>query len=275
MRFEKRARPQSRSGAQHRIPTPAVQDRQDRQPARPRRGRPEFAGELFQGRGDVDATNPGGRFGPRGGAWQRKFMDGVRHGGPSRALPGDQGWRQPGGENEAPTTPGPRRSTRCEKKPSQARCHAAVRHDRFVRRPQFSLRRKASAPHLCRLQKNRASMSQVKGKPCGMRAAPSWCDGTDTRVPVPHDCGWKCLLETGRGGKGGQGVNRTLDTRIFSPLLYRLSYLPVPRGRADAREAGLLPGHTLRGKRPGARPGPPFRPPKQAPPSACGIFPLS
>ncbi len=24
---------------------------------------------------------------------------------------------------------------------------------------------------------------------------------------------------------GGQGVNRTLDTRIFSPLLYRLSYL--------------------------------------------------
>ena len=26
---------------------------------------------------------------------------------------------------------------------------------------------------------------------------------------------------------GGQGVNRTLDTRIFSPLLYRLSYLPT------------------------------------------------
>src|SRR5215469_16924440 len=31
-------------------------------------------------------------------------------------------------------------------------------------------------------------------------------------------CVWVC---------GGQGVNRTLDTRIFSPLLYRLSYLPT------------------------------------------------
>jgi hypothetical protein len=30
---------------------------------------------------------------------------------------------------------------------------------------------------------------------------------------------------------GGQGVNRTLDTRIFSPLLYRLSYLPTVIGR--------------------------------------------
>jgi hypothetical protein len=26
---------------------------------------------------------------------------------------------------------------------------------------------------------------------------------------------------------GGQGQNRTVDTRIFSPLLYRLSYLPT------------------------------------------------
>ncbi len=26
---------------------------------------------------------------------------------------------------------------------------------------------------------------------------------------------------------GGQGQNRTVDTRIFSPLLYRLSYLAV------------------------------------------------
>ena len=25
---------------------------------------------------------------------------------------------------------------------------------------------------------------------------------------------------------GGQGRNRTVDTRIFSPVLYRLSYLP-------------------------------------------------
>jgi hypothetical protein len=30
---------------------------------------------------------------------------------------------------------------------------------------------------------------------------------------------------TGQRGKCGQGQNRTADTRIFSPLLYRLSYL--------------------------------------------------
>ena len=29
------------------------------------------------------------------------------------------------------------------------------------------------------------------------------------------------------GMNGGQGQNRTADTRIFSPLLYRLSYLAV------------------------------------------------
>src|SRR6185312_3114982 len=30
-------------------------------------------------------------------------------------------------------------------------------------------------------------------------------------------------------GNGGQGRNRTIDTRIFSPLLYQLSYLAVSR----------------------------------------------
>ena len=39
-----------------------------------------------------------------------------------------------------------------------------------------------------------------------------------------------------KGFLGGQGVNRTLDTRIFSPLLYRLSYLPtVNSGRIRRR----------------------------------------
>ena len=33
------------------------------------------------------------------------------------------------------------------------------------------------------------------------------------------------LVEFQREGKCGQGQNRTADTRIFSPLLYRLSYL--------------------------------------------------
>ena len=30
-------------------------------------------------------------------------------------------------------------------------------------------------------------------------------------------------------GNGGQGRNRTIDTRIFSPLLYQLSYLAAGR----------------------------------------------
>ena len=30
---------------------------------------------------------------------------------------------------------------------------------------------------------------------------------------------------------GGQGQNRTADTRIFNPLLYRLSYLAAGRAR--------------------------------------------
>ncbi len=29
---------------------------------------------------------------------------------------------------------------------------------------------------------------------------------------------------------GGQGQNRTADTRIFNPLLYRLSYLAIGMG---------------------------------------------
>jgi hypothetical protein len=31
-------------------------------------------------------------------------------------------------------------------------------------------------------------------------------------------------------GSGGQGRNRTIDTRIFSPLLYQLSYLAAGVG---------------------------------------------
>ncbi len=34
----------------------------------------------------------------------------------------------------------------------------------------------------------------------------------------------KIIGTVGKGG-GGQGRNRTTDTRIFSPLLYQLSYL--------------------------------------------------
>ena len=39
---------------------------------------------------------------------------------------------------------------------------------------------------------------------------------------------------------GGQGQNRTADTGIFSPVLYRLSYLPNPDRRAKSREPGAV-----------------------------------
>ncbi len=39
---------------------------------------------------------------------------------------------------------------------------------------------------------------------------------------------WQILFGGTSGGEfgGGQGRNRTADTGIFSPVLYRLSYLP-------------------------------------------------
>ena len=36
---------------------------------------------------------------------------------------------------------------------------------------------------------------------------------------------------SGKGRDGGQGRNRTIDTRIFNPLLYQLSYLASRWGR--------------------------------------------
>ena len=46
----------------------------------------------------------------------------------------------------------------------------------------------------------------------------------------------RCWKLTELVGSGGQGRNRTIDTRIFSPLLYQLSYLATvdsrPTGRA-------------------------------------------
>ena len=41
-------------------------------------------------------------------------------------------------------------------------------------------------------------------------------------------------------GNGGQGRNRTIDTRIFSPLLYQLSYLAM-RFSGSRPERGLWP----------------------------------
>src|SRR5512135_3519381 len=49
------------------------------------------------------------------------------------------------------------------------------------------------------------------------------------------------------GGRDGQGRDRTADTRIFSPLLYQLSYLAqgraiyrYPRPAANSQPCGIL-----------------------------------
>jgi hypothetical protein len=48
---------------------------------------------------------------------------------------------------------------------------------------------------------------------------------------------------------GGQGRNRTTDTRIFSPLLYQLSYLAAGGGRVLDRllttPSSILPAKSL------------------------------
>ena len=56
------------------------------------------------------------------------------------------------------------------------------------------------------------------------------------------------VLEVAGENGGAQGQNRTADTRIFSPLLYRLSYLGLYlkelggiRAGVVAREARIKP----------------------------------
>ena len=53
------------------------------------------------------------------------------------------------------------------------------------------------------------------------------------------------VLEKNHLGKsvlsGGQGRNRTTDTRIFSPLLYQLSYLAAVGERVRIRPAEFGP----------------------------------
>jgi hypothetical protein len=50
--------------------------------------------------------------------------------------------------------------------------------------------------------------------------------------PAAYD-GYKTVLSA-RAKDGGQGRNRTIDTRIFSPLLYQLSYLANVESGATA-----------------------------------------
>src|SRR5688500_4382183 len=52
---------------------------------------------------------------------------------------------------------------------------------------------------------------------------------TTTRFRWPRaESPLTAILLAALAKSGGQGRNRTTDTRIFNPLLYRLSYLAVP-----------------------------------------------
>src|SRR5438876_11977404 len=57
----------------------------------------------------------------------------------------------------------------------------------------------------------------------------AWSPRRDSESGLPyHGHSWRAALALSRCGASGQGQNRTADTRIFSPLLYQLSYLAEP-----------------------------------------------
>ena len=75
------------------------------------------------------------------------------------------------------------------------------------------------------------------------REAGTWFDSYSARISVEYRaamCAFTWLEydkgtsigtvqagKVGHRGSGGQGRNRTIDTRIFNPLLYQLSYLAM------------------------------------------------
>ena len=78
---------------------------------------------------------------------------------------------------------------------------------------------------------------QVKGR---RLLSKRWFEATRNRYWVGKCFRWSVLQRNGADAPGGwaerkgadfggQGQNRTADTRIFSPLLYRLSYLAEAR----------------------------------------------
>ncbi len=56
------------------------------------------------------------------------------------------------------------------------------------------------------------------------RGADSNCRTLRERIYSPPRLATSLPLHNGKHKNGGSGRNRTADTRIFSPLLYRLSY---------------------------------------------------
>ena len=71
---------------------------------------------------------------------------------------------------------------------------------------------------------------------------------------------------------GGQRQNRTVDTRIFNPLLYRLSYPGMSYRSRRPREARIKPVGPLRVKSPAASVERNLRPDRS--PRRRGIYPF-
>ena len=63
-------------------------------------------------------------------------------------------------------------------------------------------------------------------------------DGAERGLMSTNRKGGQPLISSGLPALfgGGQGQNRTADTGIFSPVLYQLSYLPKPGGKAESLE---------------------------------------
>ncbi len=93
-------------------------------------------------------------------------------------------------------------------------------------------------------------------KTSGIRRAGRVEDGKQGfgSIPGKQPAGAYRSLAQECGKCGGQGRNRTTDTRIFNPLLYRLSYLASlragPRAKTRPREARIKPatGHPVKGR---------------------------
>jgi hypothetical protein len=52
--------------------------------------------------------------------------------------------------------------------------------------------------------------------------------------------GWAFVIDSIESNPGGQGRNRTVDTRIFNPLLYQLSYLATSCCPVRASGGGII-----------------------------------
>ena len=88
------------------------------------------------------------------------------------------------------------------------------------------MRKNAQSPAKVKI---RAARSRAIGTSASSSLCPMPCPRrfSATRIiaqMIAHDLAVP-QLGNFRGGRGAQGRNRTTDTRIFSPLLYQLSYL--------------------------------------------------